>query len=125
MTTCMRIREELPWYITGSIELKEAERIAEHLRGCPECRSEFAEAALARCRYGEMMAKQAGPTPAVWERLEERIGGATEGFRVDVGSLMLGLRLGISAGQRRQPVRGELHVLGKRLPIIGSRKKGA
>jgi len=125
MTTCIRIREELPWYITGSIELEEAERIAEHLRGCPECRSAFAEAALARCRYNELMAKQPRPTGDVWERLEKQIGGAAEAFRVDVGSLMLGLRLGIAAGQQRQPVRGELHVLGKRLPIIGSRKKGA
>jgi len=125
MTTCEQIREQLPWYITGSIEFEEAEQVAEHLRDCDACRKEFVEAAMARHRFNELTERTETPIGAVWERLSSEIGGEPDTVRVDFGSLMLGLRLGIAAANRREPVHGELHLLGKRVPIIGKKRKGA
>ena len=125
MTACEQIREQLPWYITGSIEFEEAERIASHLRDCDECRREFVEAAIARHRFNELTERVKAPIAAVQDRLIAEFGGGADDIRVDFGSLMLGLRLGIAAANRRHPIHGELHLLGKRVPIIGKRKKGA
>jgi len=123
MNTCERIREALPWYVTGSIDIEDAEQIAEHLRGCSECREEFIEAALVRCRYNEWMEATEGPSTEVWSRLSEETGDGSEDLRIDVGSLLLGVRLGIAPGRRTPPVHGELQLLGRRLPIIGRRRQ--
>ena len=125
MMTCEQVRAQLPWYVTGSINLEEAERIAAHLRDCAGCRQSFVEAALARHRFNEIAERVEAPSEAVWDRLRAEIGGSPDDLRVDLGSLMLGLRLGIAAFNRNHPVHGELHLLGKKVPIIGKRKKGA
>ena len=125
MMTCELIRESLPWYITGSIDFDEAEHIASHLRDCDECRQSFVEAALKRHRFNELTEGGEAPIEAVWDRLSVSIGGDLDAVQVDLGSLMLGLRLGIATANHRRPVHGELHVLGKRVPIIGNRRKGA
>jgi len=122
MKTCERIREALPWYVTGSISIEEAEQIAEHLHSCPECREEFIEAALVRCRYNEWMEATRTPRVDVWSRLNEEIGDGSGDLRIDVGSLLVGVRLGIAAGRRTPPIHGELQLLGRRLPIIGRRR---
>jgi hypothetical protein len=119
------IRDLLPWYITGSIEMEDAERVAAHLRECPDCRDEFVEAALARRRFEQEVRQSNGPARSVWDRLAHEIGASPEEFRVDVGSLLLGFRLGIVSANRQHPVRGELRLLGNRYSVIGSRTKGA
>lgn len=124
MITCEQVGAMLPWYVTGSIGLEQAEQIAAHLRNCPDCRREFVEAALARHRFNEIAERVEAPSEAVWDRLHAEIGGSPDDLRVDLGSLMLGLRLGIVTANRRHPVHGELHLLGNRVRIIGKGKKG-
>jgi hypothetical protein len=99
------IRDLLPWYVTGSIEI--------------------VEAALVRCRFEQGVRQSKGPARSAWDRLADEIGVGPKGLCIDVGSLMLGLRLGIAAADRQHPVRGRLRLLGSRYNVIGSRTKGA
>jgi len=119
--TCDRIREWLPWYVTGSIELATAEEVAAHLRECAACRAEFVETAQLRHRFVAGVTSQAGPRPSGWSRLGPRLG-KRETVQVDLGSFLIGLRLGIAALDRRTPVRGDLRVWGRSVRIIGKRK---
>ena len=123
MMTCDRVREWLPWYLTGSIDFQTAEEIADHLRTCAACRAEFVE--VARLRHRFAAAVDAAPTPraSVWARLSRRLG-PEETLRVDLGSFLVGLRVGIAAHDRRTPVRGDLRIGKRHMRILGG-KKGA
>ena len=123
MTACHSIRELIPWYITGSLEMVEAERVAAHLRSCSACRDDFVEAAFARCQFEQLLGSTQVPMQAVWEQLSDKIGSSSDEVRLDVGSLMLGLRLGIASASQRQPVHGELRLMGKRYNVFGNRRK--
>jgi anti-sigma factor RsiW len=121
--TCERVREWLPWYLTGSIDFEIAEAIAGHLRTCDACRAEFVEIARLRCRF--TAAVDAVPTArtSAWNRLSLRLGGG-ETVRVDLGSFLIGLRVGVAARGRRAAVRGDLRIWGRNVRIIG-KKRGA
>jgi len=123
MMTCDRVREWLPWYVTGSIEIDTAESIAAHLRDCEGCRAEFVEIAQLRHRFAASVDRASVPKADSWDRLSRHIGGG-EALRVDLGSFLIGLRVGIAANDRRTPVRGDLRVFGRNVRIIG-KKKGA
>ena len=123
MTTCKQVGEWLPWYVTGSIDFAVAERIAAHLRDCEACRAEFVEIAQLRHRFIVAVGEAASPTTSVWDRLVNRLG-PKQTVRVDLGSFLVGLRVGIAAHDRRTPVRGDLRLCGRSVRIIG-KKKGA
>lgn len=123
MTTCDVVREGLPWYVTGSIDLATAERIADHLRNCQACREEFVEIARLRHRFAARVGATPTPKASAWNRLSLRLGGR-ETVRVDFGSFLIGLRVGVAARDRRAPVRGDLRIWGRNVRIIG-KKKGA
>ena len=123
MTTCEQVGEWLPWYVTGSIDFTVAERIAAHLRDCEACRAEFVEIAQLRHRFVAAVGEAASPRTNAWNRLIHRLG-PKQTFRVDLGSFLVGLRVGIAAHDRRTPVRGDLRLCGRNVRIIG-RKKGA
>jgi anti-sigma factor RsiW len=119
MIRCEEVRELIPWYVTGRIEIETAREIAEHLATCSECQADFAEAAWMR-RLVMKTAEDAAPRAAVWSRIERRAG-LVDLARIDVGSLLIGLKLGISASSKRYPVRGSLRVLGHNVRIVGRR----
>ena len=123
MRTCERLRECLPWYVTGSIDYTIAEQVAAHLRDCEACRAEFIEIAQLRHRFVAAVSEAAPPRSIAWNRLRRRLG-MKETVRVDLGSFLVGLRVGIAAHDRRSPVRGDLRLCGRNLRIIG-RTKGA
>jgi len=123
MMTCEQVRNWLPWYVTGSIEIDAAESIAAHLRDCEGCRAEFVEIAQLRHRFAASVDRASTPKAASWNRLSRRIGGG-DTLRVDLGSFLIGLRVGIAANNRRAPVRGDLRLFGRNVRIIG-KKKGA
>jgi len=122
MMTCEQVREWLPWYVSGSIELAEAEHVASHLATCDACRSEFVETAQLRLRLGEVAGTAPAPTASAWRELHRKLG-LDETVRVDLGSALLGLRLGIAANDPRSPVRGDLRVCGNRVRVIGTRRQ--
>jgi len=122
MITCVQVRELIPWYVTGRIAFDEAERIAAHLATCAECRTEFVEAAWMRRLVANYTGATASPRERTWSRVAAKAGIA-DLARIDVGSLLIGLNLGISAASKRYPVRGSLRVMGHNVRIVGRRKR--
>jgi hypothetical protein len=123
MMTCDQTREWLPWYVTGSIDFEIAERIAAHLKDCDACCAEFVETAQLRHRFGAAVGGAPTPKVSVWSRLRGD-SGSEEDVRIDLGSFLIGLRLGIVARDRRTPIHGDLRIWGRSVRIIG-KKKGA
>ena len=123
MITCERVRELLPWYLTGSIDFEIAEAIADHLRTCDTCRAEFVNTAQLRHRFVARIGATPTPKASAWSRLSIRLGGR-ETVRIDLGSFLIGLRVGVALRDRRAPVRGDLRIGGRNVRIIG-KKKGA
>jgi len=123
MMTCGRVREWLPWYLTGSIDFEIAEAIAEHLRTCDACRAEFTEIARLRHRFTSMVDAATTPRTSTWNRLSRRLG-ADEAVYVDLGWFLVGLQVGIAAHDRRGAVRGDLRIGRRSIRILG-RGKGA
>lgn len=123
MTACNVVREWLPWYVTGSMDFATAERVAGHLRDCGACRTEFVEIAQLRYRFAACISESPTPGASAWNRLSLRLGGR-ETVRIDLGSFLIGLRVGVAAHDRRTPVRGDLRIWGRNVRIIG-KKKGA
>jgi len=121
MMVCETVRELIPWYVTGQIDVETAREIAEHLTGCAACQGEFAEAAWIRHLVTDS-ARSAVPHKRVRARVERKAG-IVDLARIDVGSFLIGLKLGISAGTSRYPVRGSLNVLGHDVRIVGRRKR--
>jgi hypothetical protein len=120
MMTCQEVQQLIPWYVTGRIKIETAREIAEHLTTCAECQADFVEAAWMR-RLLMTSTREAAPRAAVWSRIEKKTGLA-DLAKIDVGSLLLGLKLGISASPRRYPVRGTLRVMGHNVRIVGRRR---
>ena len=123
MLTCQQIQELIPWYVTGRLSLDESEQVAEHLTTCDACRKDFAEAA--RLRTGlTTQAGTHGVPPDAWETLAGRAGLAPTA-RIDLGSFLLGLKLGTTQGRNKSPVQGNLTVCGRKIRFRGRDRKGA
>jgi len=120
MMTCEEVRDLIPWYVTGRIEVDSAKRIADHLAGCADCQADFVEAAWMR-RLVNDSAQSVAPAEGVWSRIERKAG-IVDLARIDVGSFLIGLKLGISASSGRYPVHGSLRVLGHSVRIMGKRR---
>lgn len=123
MMTCEAVLELLPWYATGKLGAEDAAAIAEHLRGCDACRLELA--AVLRLRHG--VSGDEGATEPVRERVWRRVtvqAGIRDIAQIDVGSLAIGLRLGLNA-RRSTPVRASLRVMGRQVRIVGAKRQGA
>jgi predicted anti-sigma-YlaC factor YlaD len=124
MSDCTIIRGWLPWYVSGRLTPSKLRRMASHIAQCEVCQRELAEIIRLSHEYTSQMDSVETPADRVWETLAEELG-APQKARIDVGSFFLGLRIGITAHDRQYPVRGDLRVLGRKVRIIASRKKGA
>jgi anti-sigma factor RsiW len=123
MTDCEAILELLPWYVTGRLSAADAARVAAHIQSCETCRQELAEVVWA----SHTVSAESRDLPAVRQRVWRRVM-ARAGFRevpqVDIGSFLVGFRLGINARRPGAPVRATLRVMGRNMRIVGpSRKK--
>ncbi|MDD4903783.1 MAG: zf-HC2 domain-containing protein [Candidatus Bipolaricaulis sp.] len=121
MNDCEHVLEVLPWYAVGKLGGEAATSVSEHLRSCDACRLELAE--VLRLRHG--LSAGDGPSGALRERVWRRVqleAGIRDVARIDVGSLAIGFRLGLSA-RRSAPVRASLRVMGQEVRIVG-RKRG-
>ena len=120
MMTCEEVRELIPWYVTGQIHVDAAKRMADHFSGFPGCQADFVEAAWMR-RLVMNNAQAATPRESIWARVEQKAG-IVDLASIDVGSFLIGLKLGISASSKRYPVHGSLRVLGHNVRIVGKRR---
>jgi anti-sigma factor RsiW len=123
MTECERIREFLPWYVTGKLGAGDTAAVAAHIQSCEACRQELAEVVWVR----HTVSAEKRDLPAVRERVWRRVM-TRAGFRdvahVDVGSFLVGFRLGVNARRPGSPVRASLRVMGRNVRIVGTSRKG-
>lgn len=123
MIDCERTRELLPWYATGKLGAADAAAVAAHVQSCEACRQELAEVVWVRHTVHAGKADTPGVGERVWRRVMARAG-----FRnvanVDVGSFLVGLRLGVNARRPGSPVRASLHVMGRDVRIVGAKRRG-
>jgi anti-sigma factor RsiW len=73
MSSCDRVRDDLPFYVNGTLALAERAVLDEHLRGCRTCRDTLA---LEERLAGSMQTSgsRVVPSPhAAWQRLEPRL----------------------------------------------------
>ena len=123
MKTCEWVLEVRPWYAVGKLGSDDAAAVAEHLRGCDACRIELAE--VLRLRHG--MTGDAGLSEAARDRVWRQVtlkADIRDAARIDVGSLAIGFRLGLSA-RRSAPIRASLRVMGQEVRIVGRKRSTA
>ena len=124
MIDCDKARELIPWYVNKTLAGDEAREIASHLAGCPTCREELAQAVRLswelRAAFEQM--------PAVPERAWEKVTTRAQGIslaRIDVGSFLLGLSLGLSVTRSGIPkFKSDLRLLGRKVALFNSSKGG-
>jgi len=121
MMLCEEVRELIPWYVTGRIGIDSATAIAEHLTTCTECQTDFVEAAWMRRLVASEAEVAPAPRKSAWERVAKKTG-VSDLARIDVGSFLIGLNLGITSASKRYPVRGSLRVMGHNVRIVGKKR---
>lgn len=118
---CREARELIPWLAGGALSPGESSELMAHLAGCVSCREELArEVRLAR-DVREAVAGLPGTPAGTWKRVLARTRGVELG-KLELGSFLVGLSLGLSLRGGRLPLNGELEVLGRKLPLF--RTKG-
>ncbi len=114
---CREARELLPWYAAGSLSAGESAAVAAHLAACQACRAELArEVELVREVQGAV-GRLPGAPAGTWEKVLARTRGIPLG-KLELGSFLVGLSLGLSLRGGRVPLEGELRLLGRKLPLF-------
>jgi hypothetical protein len=122
MIDCVRISELLPWYVTGKLDPTETAEVSAHIQSCSSCRDELAETVWLRHGVGTDTEETRGVKSRTWRHIAVEAG-IYDSARIDVGSLMLGFRLGFRVARSGPPIRASLRVMGHNVRIVG-RKKG-
>jgi anti-sigma factor RsiW len=122
MNDCERIREMLPWYVTGKLGAADAATVASHMLSCEACRQELAEVVWVRHTVSAEKAELPNVRQRVWRRVMDRAGFRSTA-NVDVGSFLVGLRLGVNARRPGSPVRASLRVMGRNVRIVESKRR--
>jgi len=124
MIDCDKARELIPWYVNGTLTGDEAREIASHLAGCPTCREELAQAVRLSWELRAAFERMPAVHERVWEKVKTRAQGISLG-RIDVGSFLLGLSLGLSVTRSGNPsFKSDLRLLGRRVALFNSSKGG-
>ncbi|MEW5826647.1 MAG: zf-HC2 domain-containing protein [Candidatus Bipolaricaulota bacterium] len=123
MSEACKFREIVPWYVEGSLAPSEAAAMAAHLAGCDACLQEVAATLRVRLAVRDVWAGMGAPSPDVWRRVVEETGGRPLA-RLDVGSFLVGLEVGLRRTRRSAPLRGDLRVLNRRVPLFNVDRKG-
>ena len=123
MTECRDIQELIPWYIEGVLGSEESVRVSSHLAVCAACREDLA--VTMRLRLEVRGALEALPELPASTRTNTMKG--TQGrslAKLDVGSFLVGLSFGANLRNRNIPMRGDLRVLGRSIPLFNTARKG-
>jgi len=123
MSCCTEIQELIPWYVEGALPKEEERAVAAHLSECDRCRDDLV--ATMRLRLDVRAIVDEGP--GLPGRLRDRVIQQASGrrlARLDVGSFFLGFSLGASLRQRNIPIRGDLNVMGRRIRLFNTERKG-
>lgn len=123
MTDCREILEMVPWYLTGKLDAAQAAAVATHMHACETCRTELAEVAWIRHAVGTRTSSMPGVRQRVWHRVMTKAG-LRDTANVDIGSFIVGFRLGVNARRPGSPVRASLRVMGHNVRVVGTHGKG-
>jgi anti-sigma factor RsiW len=123
MTNCERILDLLPWYVTGKLGVADAGAVAAHIQSCEACRRELAEVVWVRHTVGATTFGMPGVRQRVWRRVMTKAG-FRDTANVDIGSFLVGFRLGVNARRPGSPVRASLRVMGHNVRIVGAQRRG-
>lgn len=123
MIDCKKAQGLMPWYANGTLPPVEARELAAHLAGCATCREELATTIRLSLEVNKAISRLSGAPDAVRSRvLPSR---EVPVARVDLGSFLLGLSLGLSVKGTKVPVQGNLRLFGRKVRLFkieGGRK---
>lgn len=114
---CGRAGELTPWYVAGSLPEGEARDLVRHVAGCATCQDELVQAARLARELRRAFAGMPGVPQGTWAKVAARAQGMPLA-RVDVGSFLLGLSVGLTATRTGVPVTGRLQILGREVPVF-------
>jgi len=123
MNPCSEFRELIFWYIDGGLTKDEERSVARHLSVCEACRDDLVMTLRLRL---DVRAALDG-SPGMPARLRHRVMQKAFGRKlaqIDVGSFLLGFSLGASLRGRGLPIRGDLNVMGRKIRLFNTAKKG-
>jgi anti-sigma factor RsiW len=122
MTECDKILEMMPWYVTGKLSASDAAALAAHIQTCEACRRELAEVVWVRHTVSSEKRELPSVRQRVWRKVMSRAG-FRDVARVDIGSMLVGFRLGVNARRPNSPVRASLRVMGRSVRIVGRERR--
>jgi predicted anti-sigma-YlaC factor YlaD len=123
VSRCTEIQELIPWYVEGALSREEERDVAAHLSECDRCRDDLVTTMRLRLDVRAIV----NEAPGLPGRLRDRVIQQASGrrlARLDVGSFFLGFSLGASLRQRNIPIRGDLNVMGRRIRLFNTERKG-
>ncbi len=124
MTDCDRIRELIPWYVNGTLSSDEGAEVAGHIVSCADCRDDLAQTV----RMSLAVKGAIEELPNVPAHVEEAVRNGRDEIplgRMDLGSFLLGLSLGLSVTKRGRPrVTSSLRLLGRQVSIYKTEEGG-
>ncbi len=123
MRGCEELRELFPWYVEGSLAPEEGAEVAAHLSVCAGCLRDVAAAMELRTAVREALSALPEVPAAMWERVSRQTSGRRLA-QLDVGSFVVGLRLGAWLTRRGNSVRGNLRILGRDVELFRAGKGG-
>jgi predicted anti-sigma-YlaC factor YlaD len=122
MSVCREIQELIPWYVEGVLGSEESVKVASHLAECAACREDLAVTLQLRLEVRGALES----LPRVPESIRAATLRTVRGRRLaklDVGSFLVGLSLGANLRNRSIPMRGDLRVMGRTIPLFNTGRK--
>jgi len=119
MSACESIRELLPWYVNGSLSVREARDVAAHVARCDQCRDELVEWVRLNVEIRQAFDEMGGLDEGVKRDVMHQTAGRTLA-NVNLGSFLLGLSFGASYHNGRLPIRGDMNLLGRRIRLVST-----
>jgi anti-sigma factor RsiW len=124
MKTCEETQKLLPWVVNGALTGEEARQTAAHLAICPSCREELAATLRLAGALREAFPQMERAPAHGWEDVQQRLP-ELPSARLDLGSFLVGLSMGLSLARNGRPrVESDLRVLGRRVRLFNTMKKG-
>jgi len=123
MTECRDIQELIPWYVEGVLGSEESVRVSSHLAACAACREDLAITMRLRLEVrGALKGLPELSSATRTTTLKEARGRSIA--KLDVGSFLVGLSFGANLRNRSIPMRGDLRVMGRTIPLFNTGRKG-
>ena len=123
MNECTKIQGLIPWYIEGVLSKQEERDVAAHLCQCERCRDDLVLTMRVRLDVRGAWSNGLSLPDRVRDRVTQKAFGRKLA-QVDIGSFFLGLSLGARLRKGAMPVHGDLSVMGRRIRLFNTGRKG-